>query len=60
MPARQNHGFVADRHNLSIDTVQGDMADLRVFHDESFDVIVHPVSNVFVPDVCQAASKKRV
>jgi SAM-dependent methyltransferase len=42
---------VADRENLSIYTVQGDMADLGVFRDEVFDVIVHPVSNVFVPDV---------
>jgi ubiquinone/menaquinone biosynthesis C-methylase UbiE len=43
--------LVADRDNLSIHTVQGDMADLSVFQDEAFDVIVHPVSNVFVPDV---------
>src|SRR5687767_15148242 len=43
--------FVAERDNLKIHTVQGDMADLGVFSDETFDVIVHPVSNVFVPDV---------
>ena len=27
------------------------MADLSIFEDESFDLIVHPVSNLFVPDV---------
>ena len=27
------------------------MRDLSVFPDESFDLIVHPVSNLFVPDV---------
>ncbi len=36
-----------DRHNLSVTTVQGDMADLSVFDDESFDLIFNPVSNVF-------------
>ena len=36
---------------LNIRTVEGDMADLAVFGDDSFDLIVHPVSNTFVPDV---------
>ena len=43
--------FVAERHALPITTVEGDMADLSVFSGQSFDLIVHPVSNVFVPDV---------
>jgi SAM-dependent methyltransferase len=43
--------LVADREGLTIDTVQGDMADLAVFADGRFDLIIHPVSNVFVPDV---------
>lgn len=43
--------LVADREGLSIETVEGDMADLRMFSDLSFDIIVHPVSNVFAPDV---------
>jgi SAM-dependent methyltransferase len=43
--------LVAVRDNLGIRTVQGDMADLGVFASESFDAIVHPVSNVFVPSV---------
>jgi len=43
--------LVAERHALPITTVEGDMADLSRFSDQSFDLIVHPVSNVFVPDV---------
>ena len=43
--------LVADRESLAISTVEGDMADLHMFDDGSFDLIVHPVSNVFVPDV---------
>lgn len=42
---------VAKREGLSIRTVQGDMADLSAFMDESFDLIAHPVSNVFAPAV---------
>jgi len=43
---------VAEREGLHITLIEGDMADLSVFEDESFDLIVHPVSNVFVPEVC--------
>lgn len=43
--------LVADRDGLAIRLEQGDMADLSVFADESFDLIVHPCSNSFVPDV---------
>jgi ubiquinone/menaquinone biosynthesis C-methylase UbiE len=43
--------FVAERDGLEIETVEGDMADLSVFPDHSFDLIVQPVSNLFVPDV---------
>lgn len=42
---------VADRDGLKIKTIQGDMADLSCFEDESFDLIFHPCSNCFVPDV---------
>jgi len=42
---------VAERAALSIALVEGDMADLSVFADASFDLIVHPCSNLFVPDV---------
>lgn len=43
--------LVAERESLSIRAVEGDMADLSAFADASFDLIVHPCSNVFVPDV---------
>ncbi|GAA1788358.1 class I SAM-dependent methyltransferase [Luedemannella flava] len=42
---------VASREGLSIRLEQGDMADLSRFPDASFDLIFHPVSNLFVPDV---------
>ncbi len=40
---------VAQRENLEITTIEGDMADLSMFSNEEFDLIFHPVSNVFVP-----------
>ena len=43
--------LVADRDDLQLKCVQGDMADLSYFANDSFDLIFHPVSNVFVPDV---------
>jgi len=43
--------LTADRDSLVIATIQGNMADLTVFSDERFDLIFHPVSNVFAPDV---------
>ncbi len=43
--------FVAARDNLKIKTVQGNMQDLSVFEDESFDCIIHPWSNGYVNDV---------
>ena len=43
--------YVADREHLALTTVEGDMADLAAFADGSFDLIVHPCSNLFVPDV---------
>jgi SAM-dependent methyltransferase len=43
--------MVAERESLRLTTVQGDMADLSCFASESFDLIVHPCSNCFVPDV---------
>jgi len=42
---------VAERHALHIATVETDMADLSGLSDQSFDLIVHPVSNCFIPDV---------
>jgi SAM-dependent methyltransferase len=43
--------MLAKRHKLHITCIRGDMADLSQFAVESFDLIFHPVSNVFVPDV---------
>jgi len=43
--------FVAERESLELTTVEGDMRDLSMFRDESFDLIVHPCSNMFVPEV---------
>ena len=43
--------FVAERESLELTTVEGDMRDLSMFPDGSFDLIVHPCSNMFVPDV---------
>jgi len=42
---------VAQREHLDLELVEGDMADLSVFSDGSFDFILHPVSNCFVPHV---------
>ena len=43
--------LVAQREGLNMRLVEGDMADLSEFADESFDLIFHPVSNAFVPAV---------
>jgi SAM-dependent methyltransferase len=42
---------VAARDGLELTCVEGDMADLHRFADASFDLIVHPCSNCFVPEV---------
>ena len=42
--------LVADRDGLTIATRLGDMQDLSVFADATFDLVVHPCSNCFVPD----------
>jgi SAM-dependent methyltransferase len=43
--------LVAEREGLALRTVEGDMADLSAFPDASFDLIFHPVSNVFAEAV---------
>ena len=43
--------LVSDRENLEIVLEQGDAADLSRFSDASFDLIYHPVSNLFFPDI---------
>lgn len=42
---------VAEREGLAIETVPGDMRDLSAFADGAFGLIVHPVSNCFVPEI---------
>ena len=43
--------LVAERDGLEIKIVEGDMADLSCFANDSFDLIFHPVSNLFVQDI---------
>jgi SAM-dependent methyltransferase len=43
--------LVAEREDLGIGLVQGDMKDLSAFADASFDLVFHPVSNCFVDAV---------
>lgn len=46
----QDH-YVAKRDNLTIKLVEGDMADLSVFADESFELIYNQPSTLFIPDL---------
>ena len=48
---------VAHREGLALRTVEGDMADLSAFADESFDLVFHPVSNVFAANVLPVYSE---
>jgi len=43
--------LVAEREQLQLELLEGDMADLSRFPDQSFGLIFHPCSNTFVPDV---------
>lgn len=43
--------LVAEREGLSITLIEGDMRDLSRLADNSFDLVFHPVSNGFVPNV---------
>ncbi|QKM57001.1 class I SAM-dependent methyltransferase [Burkholderia glumae] len=43
--------WVARRDGLALNIAQGDMCDLSDFEDESFDIVIHPISNLYVPDV---------
>ncbi|MBT3337461.1 MAG: class I SAM-dependent methyltransferase [Anaerolineae bacterium] len=43
--------FVAEREGLDIKLVEGDMRDLSVFSDASFDLVFHPVSNLFIHEI---------
>jgi SAM-dependent methyltransferase len=43
----------AEHHGYEIETVQGDMRDLSVFADDSFDLVYQAISLVFVADLRQ-------
>ena len=47
----EKDSFVANRDNLTIKTVQGNMQNLSVFKTDSFDIIVHPWSNNYIDDI---------
>lgn len=42
---------IAKREGLRLEILQGDMTNLGNFVNESFDIVVQPVSNLFVEDV---------
>lgn len=42
---------VAEREGLAVVRELGTMTDLSRFADESFDLIFHPVSNLFIPEI---------
>ncbi|AOA56951.1 SAM-dependent methyltransferase [Acinetobacter larvae] len=42
--------MVATRDQLQLQIIQGDMCDLSQFNDQQFDVIFHPISNLYIPD----------
>lgn len=42
---------VAEREGLSLACVEGDMRDLSAFADETFDLVFHPCSNCFAPEI---------
>ncbi|MGH6807310.1 MAG: class I SAM-dependent methyltransferase [Ensifer adhaerens] len=43
--------LVAEREGLPLTAVQGDMRDLAAFADGAFDIVFHPISNLYVPDI---------
>ncbi|MBL4734575.1 MAG: class I SAM-dependent methyltransferase [Flavobacteriales bacterium] len=47
----QQDKALSEKFNLNIKTVQGDMRNLSVFSDNSFDLIFNPCSILFVDDI---------
>jgi SAM-dependent methyltransferase len=43
--------MVAEREGLELELVQGDMRDLSRFEDGAFDLVFHPASNCFCPEI---------
>ncbi|MCA9269809.1 MAG: class I SAM-dependent methyltransferase, partial [Planctomycetales bacterium] len=51
-PAQLSHdALVAAREMLELETVEGDMAKLSMFRANTFDIVFHPASNCFAPDI---------
>jgi len=42
---------LSEKYDLHIETVQGNMQDLRCFANDLFDMIIHPVSNCFIDNI---------
>jgi len=47
----ESERMVAEREGYRINIVKADMTEQFPFEDESFDIIFHPVSNVYIEDV---------
>jgi SAM-dependent methyltransferase len=47
----QQDEMVAKRDGLTLRTVVGDMRDLSAFGEATFDLVFHPASNLFCPDL---------
>lgn len=43
--------LVAKRDELNITTIQGDMRDLSIFEEQTFDFIISPISNLYIPEL---------
>ena len=43
--------FVADRDGLTLKIVQGDMSDLSQLSSDAFEYVIHPISNLYIPDL---------
>ena len=42
---------VARQRRLNLATIEGSMDDLSMIQDASFDIVIHPVSTCYVPDI---------
>lgn len=42
---------VARQRGFTLRTIETSMEDLSMFHDSSFDIVIHPVSTCYVPNV---------
>lgn len=43
--------LVMERENLDMCLIEGSMTDMSSFKEDSYDIIVNPVSNCYIPDV---------